>query len=153
MVIHDPQYFPQFPEPPESRTYVHDACGQGTTVDGWILDALSNPYRGVSGTMCAHCDQGVPLKRVAWAETGESIADYRKRMKQLVPASFRRRRWLVAAACVAGGLLLGVAGSYPFWTPRDVLPAVVGGAVGLVAGLALTIVAAPMPKIEYRAYV
>jgi hypothetical protein len=85
--------------------------------------------------MCCACNKGVPLKEVSWADTGETIADYRRRHRREAPPALKMAGWLLplifgligaaigylieprkpggAAGGFVGGLLLGIA----FLTP------------------------------------
>jgi hypothetical protein len=72
--------------PPDSRPYVHDRCGEVTVVSGGDFSRLANPFTFVSQTYCASCQRMVGLRSVAWADTAEPIAAYRRRLRGAAPA-------------------------------------------------------------------
>jgi hypothetical protein len=144
--------FPMFDRVPERRSYTHIGCGGGTTVDGWILQALCNPYRYVSATKCARCGGDVPLKQVAWTDTGEPIAAYRKRLKPLIPAGKRNLVSLLRFGLIAAGLVMGLAASYPFWSVRSVAPPFLGFLGGCALGITLAMLLVKTPKVEFRLF-
>ena len=80
-------------EPPVRRAYKHFACGCETAAAGDALVLLECPFRPVDSTLCAHCDDYAPLDQVAWSDSGEVIADYRRRVYSSV--SFWRRVYLM----------------------------------------------------------
>ena len=59
-------------------------------VDGEHYVGLCHPYFGfVPTTRCVRCDRQGPLRDFTWADTGESISDYRRRIRAAVPAHWR----------------------------------------------------------------
>jgi hypothetical protein len=70
---------------PSWRAYRHSACGSTTVVSGDDYVLLECPFRPVSGTFCCGCKRFVPLDEVKWADSGETIAAYRKRVASTVP--------------------------------------------------------------------
>lgn len=70
--------------PPLSRTYRHRGCGGCTIVSGDDYVLLECPFRPVSGTFCAACNNFVPLEHVEWEDSRELISAYRQRVKASV---------------------------------------------------------------------
>src|SRR5690349_10190035 len=97
----DPQSYRKFPYPPESRAYVHlGTCGGVTQVSGNILKILCQPDRLAASTICSKCNRDVRMRDVAWADTSEPIADYRARMKRIIPRGVRVRTRLLQYLCI-----------------------------------------------------
>ena len=122
-------------EVPRSRTYLHSKCGQGTTVSGDNFAYLSDPFLFCWGTYCAHCKTYRGLGAFVWADTGESLAARRRRLRRGCPRGVKVWGWflgplLVAAAgAVVGWLAIGrppegpIAGACIGWLPAvGVLP-------------------------------
>jgi hypothetical protein len=78
--------------PNVSRAYRHRGCGEVTVVSGDDLVLLECPFRPVESTVCCRCEGYVPLDSVEWADSGELISTYRRRVKASVP--FLRRLFL-----------------------------------------------------------
>ena len=68
-----------------TRAYQHAECGGETVVSGDDYVMLECPFRPVDSTYCCGCEQFVPLSSVVWIDTGECVADYRKRVYDSVP--------------------------------------------------------------------
>jgi hypothetical protein len=68
-----------------ARAYRHNACGEETVVSGDDYVLLECPFRPVDATYCCGCSQMVPLDAVAWSDSQENIAAYRKRVHASVP--------------------------------------------------------------------
>ena len=149
----DPGSYPKFPYPPESRAYVHlGTCGGVTQVSGAILKILCQPDRLAGATICSKCNRDVRMRDVAWADTSEPIADYRARMKRIIPTGTRVRTRLLQYLSVLGGMIGGLAISYPFWSMRSIAPPFIGFTLGLLAGFAAVYFFFRLPKIDYRVY-
>ena len=119
----------------DSRAYVHKECGGVTVISGFQFGRITNPFDVVPQTYCAGCEKYVSLKKVAWVETGEVIAAYRRRMRATAPAALRLLTSYLAMLIYTA---LGAAIGSLF--PADKAPAwLIGGAVGF----ALAIVAIP----------
>lgn len=98
----------EFDETPDGRPYIHDKCGEATVVSEGHFAHICDPFRPCTGTFCVTCNGFFPLTEVRWADTDESISDYRERMKQLTPAPLRV--WRSGVGCLVGlvvGLLVG----------------------------------------------
>lgn len=78
-------------EPWLARTIVHAGCGE-TIVSGVDYVLLECPFRQVPAVRCDCCGEDVPLSSVAWSDTGENVAEYRRRIKESVP--FWQRAYL-----------------------------------------------------------
>jgi hypothetical protein len=149
----DPQTYAKFPHPPESRAYVHlGTCGGVTQVSGNILRILCRPDSSASSTICSKCNRDVRMRDVAWADTSEPLADYHKRMKRIIPSGVRVRTRLLQYFSILGGMIGGLAISYPFWSMRTIAPPFIGFTAGLVAGFAAVFLFFRLPKIDYRVY-
>jgi hypothetical protein len=133
---------------PDSRPYVHERCGQVTLVSGDDFSRLANPFTFVSQTYCVACGAFVSLRSVAWADTGESIAAYRRRLRAEAPLSVKLAGWLLGPLA---GLLIG-AGVGWLITPQDLKGPVVGGVAGLVlaAGFLMPLLSRWVGGVDYR---
>ena len=91
-------------EIPDSREYVHDACGGVTVISGREFTRLASPFEMCTGTYCACCRKMVELRSVAWADTGEPISEYRRRHWNDSPP-IQRPLALIIGAPLAGSIL------------------------------------------------
>jgi hypothetical protein len=132
--------------------YLHRQCGSLTEISGHNFLRLANPFAVVSETICSGCGKAVPIRQVEWADTGENIAAYRRRLRSAMPLG-RRLFFLslgfVSGAVVgflcgfAGGLLMiGPVGNRPWWLQESGL---IGGGVGAFAGSMLGSQLLPAP--------
>jgi hypothetical protein len=142
-----------FDETPLSRTYVHLGCKGRTVVSGWAFAAICNPIamRRVISTICSACQREDLIDRFVWDDTGESISDYRTRLRSLVPQEFKKRRSLrycCLVLCTLGG------GAVPVWLYGDDagLGIFAGLIIGFITGLLLRSVIPKPPDIEFRRY-
>ncbi len=133
---------------PDSRPYIHDKCGQITVISGYQFKRITNPFEFIlSQTYCAGCQKVVRLKTVAWADTGETISRYRRRMWRTSPLAIRLLSWYIGPlAAAALGISLGML------FPGQKVPApFVGGVSGFI--LALTVMPLFLSwtwRIDYR---
>lgn len=72
-----------------SRSYVCRHCGGVTQVGGEEFARVTNPFTFVFQTYCASCDQHLALHEFTWENTGENLADFRKRMRRKTPPKVR----------------------------------------------------------------
>jgi hypothetical protein len=86
---------------PNWRAYHHAACDGVTVVSGDDYVLLECPFRPVTGTFCCSCRRLVPLDAVRWADSGELISAYRKRVAAAVP--FWRKVYLTLFATAYEG--------------------------------------------------
>ena len=143
---------PTFPSPPASRAYVHRACGSVTVVDGEDFQGLCHPYLGlVPTTRCVHCNKQGPLRDFTWADTGESISDYRKRLRAAAPAHWRVIHPLTKLLVLVLPVLGFLAGR-AIATERTVLLPAIGVVVGLVVGAMAFGIGVAMHDRDYRVY-
>jgi hypothetical protein len=95
--------------------YYHEACGGSTKISPDIVRMItSDPFRLIVSTYCSGCRRFVGLGSVEWPETGETVADFRARLRsQMHPFLIIVRLLLgpLAVALIAGlvGLLTGKA--------------------------------------------
>lgn len=130
-----------------ARVYVHRGCGGSTEIAGEYFSQLANPFALCRETTCASCKKDVKLKDVYWADTGEDIASYRRRLRSQAPAGAKVFGVLGPMAVAA----IGFGGGWLF-KPHDLaLP------VAAALGVGLFFWAALMPplirlfwKIDYR---
>jgi hypothetical protein len=136
---------------PTSRVYVHRRCGGATVVDGDDFAALCNPFSIAKETYCCTCQGFDELSAFTWEDTGESISQYRQRMKRLVPdgkgpAFGGIMAFLAFFACMAAAVAL----SFVIPDGRKNLNCALGGLiVGLVAAL-ITYLKFADPGIDFR---
>lgn len=101
-------------EAPASREYVHDRCGGRTKLLEMDYPDYCDPFAWLTKAYCIHCGASVPLTDVRWADTGETLAECRRRLRELTPRPLRRwRTWL--------GQFLGAVGGFALWFPLSVL--------------------------------
>lgn len=103
---HDPD---DTPRKVVSRVYVHNGCGGETVISGNDFDRLANPFGFGGSTLCCACRRYVRLKDVAWADTGEPISEYRRRLRSSAPLSLKLFGWLF------GPVLFMAIGAVVFW--------------------------------------
>jgi hypothetical protein len=134
---------------PDSRPYVHDRCGQITVVSGHDFSRLANPFAFVSQTYCVVCQTFVSLRSVAWADTGESIAAYRRRLRAEAPMSLKLVGWGIGPLVCAG---LG-AGIGWLFTPNQSKGPLIGGVTALIlaVGGLMLVLSRWVWGIDYRA--
>lgn len=129
------------PSPPTERVYLHTRCGSLTQIGGHNFLRLANPFTTVSETICCGCGRAVPIRQVEWADSGENLKAYRRRLRAATPLGrrlfFRSLGPIVGAAVgflcgFAGGLLMiGPVGNRPWWLQDSGL---IGGGVTAFAG-------------------
>lgn len=146
MSARPPEAYEEAEETPNSRVYVHKRCGTATLVSGDDFRRLVDPFSPVQVTYCASCRKMESLDKVAWSDTGEPIAAFRRRLRDATPRSlllFNRIAPFVAAVLCAGiGWL---------FTPHRSLGPLAGGITGLVT---LALLANPIGRmfwgVDYR---
>jgi len=67
-----------------SRAYEHESCHAVTVASGDDLVRLECAFRPLDGTYCCRCETFADLDEVRWADTGETISAYRRRLKKSV---------------------------------------------------------------------
>ena len=118
----------------KSRVYVHAECDGATQISGWDFTRLADPLWPTNETYCSDCGKFVALDSVAWADTGETVAAYHKRLMKEMSWAFILAP-LVSALLVAlptglGAMLVGN-------EKNAVGLAVFVGAIGLIPGSAV----------------
>ena len=124
---------------PTSRVYIHHACGQGTEVGGSDFTHLADPFRPCSKTFCVSCRCMVPLHDVRWVETGETVADYRRRVRTTMPPG---ERLFYQGTGPAVGLVLGLVGGVLWSVVMASPPGAGGGGGGKATGLIAVVLGA-----------
>src|SRR5262245_39389455 len=97
--------------PPAERVYVHRTCGTLTEVSGYDFQRLTNPFTMVPGTICVGCGRAVPIRQVEWADSGENVAAYRRRLRAAMPLV---RRLFFHGLGPTVGALVGYACGFAF---------------------------------------
>jgi hypothetical protein len=115
-----------------SRTYIHKhrGCGRPTIIRGVLFRATANPFAMDSGTtMCAGCGREVRYQDVVWQDTGETLADFRRRLRREAPLMVKVTAFLVGPLLFA---LLGW-GVYRYFRPGEFLglPVAIIGGIGI----------------------
>jgi hypothetical protein len=131
--------------PPAARTYRHRPCGTLTQISGQSFLRLANPFAVAHETICCGCGRAVPIRDVEWADTGENVAAYRKRLRSETPLGLRVffgllgpvLGALIGFACgyVGGLLMIGTVGNRPWWLQWE--SGLIGGLVAAFAGCLL----------------
>jgi len=103
-------------------------CGGNTRVDGHEFLVLADPFSFVTKTMCSVCLEYPELDQVAWSDTDETIANYRRRVRsELLPLA---RVWAYAVGPLVGALIGSIVGAC--WPPHrtpEIITGVIGGAI------------------------
>ncbi len=130
-----------------SRVYVHRGCGGSTQITGESFSQLANPFALCRETTCASCKKDVKLKDVYWADTGEDIASYRKRLRAQAPAGVKIFGVLAPLVGVALGFGVG-----RLFKPNELpIPIIVGLGVGLfIWGALMPPLIRLFWKVDYR---
>jgi hypothetical protein len=114
------------------RVYYHPACGGSTRISDDIVRMLvSDPFRPITSTLCAGCRRDVRLHAVEWPETGETVAQFRSRLRwEMHPLLIAVRLMLGPLAVTLFGALLGTL----FNLRHPTTGAFTGGFIGLLLG-------------------
>ncbi len=139
---------------PPGRMYLHTRCGSRTRVSGGDYTHICDPFWPCTSTYCCKCAGFAPLTEVVWADTGETVAAYRRRLAAETPGLLKIWRagggFLVGAALGAGiALLVALVAQ----VQRQQLVGIVSGgaAVGaLVCYFVGTIILNRVHGIDYR---
>jgi hypothetical protein len=143
------------PRSPTARVYRHQTCGSLTEISGHNFLRLANPYAVVGETICCGCGTAVPIRDVAWADTGENVAAYRRRLRAAM--ALGRRLFFGSLGPVVGALagflcgyasgllIIGPVGNRPWWLQAS---GFIGGAVAAFAGLQLGAQLLPAPMMR-----
>jgi hypothetical protein len=144
--------------PPTGRVYRHQECGSLTQISGRNFLRLANPFAVVGETICCGCGRAVPIRQVAWADTGENVAAYRRRLRAAMPLG--RRLFFAALGLVVGALtgflcgyaggvlMIGPMGNRPWWFQESGL---IAGGIGAFAGclLGAQLIPAPLMRLVW----
>lgn len=115
-------------EPQESRVYVHERCGGETEISGNDFSRVANPFCFVSQTYCSNCGSWVNLGGVSWADTGEAISAYRRRLRRRAPLKVKLIAWVLTPIL---GALIGAPLAWFF----DRKTFIAAGIAGVVAAI------------------
>jgi hypothetical protein len=130
------------PRLPTARAYRHQQCGSLTEISGNDFLRLANPFSVVGQTICCTCQRAIPIRQVTWADTGENVATYRKRLRRAMPLG--RRLFFSCLGSIIGAiagflcgyligfLIIGPVGNRPWWMQASGL---IGGTIAAFAGL------------------
>jgi hypothetical protein len=118
---------------PNGRVYVHRRCGGHTKVSGGDYTHICDPFWPCTSTYCCQCSGFAPLSEVRWADTGETVAAYRRRVRSETPAMIQV--WRYGVGLVPGGLagaILGLLVALLTDAPNKSLAgfAIIGGLIG-----------------------
>ncbi len=69
----------------EGRAYQHRECGGETGVTEEHFEAMVDPFHRVITSWCHGCNDFVPIGELQWADTGEDMVKYRKRLRKATP--------------------------------------------------------------------
>ena len=133
----------------DRRVYIHVDCDGETVISGFDFERVANPFAFVSQTYCAACENYAGLGRFCWADTGENIRVYRRRMRRLAPLSLKLCCYVVAPL-VGAALAAGV--GYAIADERG-KGALVGAITAILfVPILITPLVAWMWGIDYRQY-
>ena len=105
---------------PESRAYRHLKCRQETVVSGQPFEVVSNPMSSMERTMCSTCGAMFPIAEFAWADTGETLADYYARhTRSATPAQRFLCSKTFMVALIATCAIAAAIAVYVFVAPND----------------------------------
>lgn len=101
-----------------SRRYVHLDCGEVTEIKGPEFTATADPFNEIVVTQCASCGHEDLIGNFQWEDTGENIAEYIARYREMIPDDVREEfleacghsatiRRVVIGAVI--GIVLGIA--------------------------------------------
>lgn len=93
----------------EGRYYEHRGCGVQTGVTEEHFDAMADPFHRVVSSWCHGCNDFVPIGELRWADTGEDMVKYRKRLWQATPPVLRA--WRLGLGAGVGGLVAALLGA------------------------------------------
>jgi hypothetical protein len=117
------------PQEPDGRVYLHAECGQQTLVSGNDFSRLANPFSLVTQTFCVSCRRHAPLGEVSWADTGEVIRDYRRRLRAEAPGTLKLFSWFLGPLA---GALPGVALAWFLAPDKLLVGSLIFGLIGAV---------------------
>lgn len=92
---------------PWQRDYVHRSCGGQTRVAGVDLEALLEPFVFCTSTKCAVCGRYDRLANFTWADSGETVAARRQRLRAACPPALKVCGWFIVPLVAAAGGALG----------------------------------------------
>ena len=136
---------------PDGRPYVHQKCGEATTISGSDFRSICNPFELVGGTMCVQCNDFRPLREFAWVDTGEAIDQYRARVRAMFPGHGLKRR-LIGLGSIVGGTVLGTFAGVPFASMRSIAAPAIGCLVGFVLGTVVAVRDRVKHQVDGRRY-
>lgn len=87
----------------DSRPYRHVACGGVTMAEGKTFQIICDPLMPLVQIDCDQCEAEIKLKDLAWADTGETLSDYRRRLRETLPGFVRA--WAMGMGFAIGGII------------------------------------------------
>ena len=112
----------------QGRVYVHKTCGGETRITEQHFAGLCNPFEPCSGTICAACGMIDSTKGFNWADTGELVSEYRKRLRR--EASGVAMLWAYLLSPAIGAAIGGWVG-ITFFNKAPTTDALLGGGIGV----------------------
>lgn len=94
---------------PNSRTYFHKRCREATTVSDNDFTHITHPFIRCTGTYCCTCRKHDSLTEFTWVETGETIKEYRRRMRAESPPFLKF--WGYGGGALVCGCICGILGA------------------------------------------
>jgi hypothetical protein len=114
------------------HVYYHPDCGGSTRISDDVVRMLvSDPFRPITSTLCAGCRRYVSLHSVEWPETGETVAQFRFRLRwEMHPLLIAVRLFLGPLAVTLFGAVVGAL----FNLRHPATGLFTGGLIGLLLG-------------------
>lgn len=134
---------PRSSDPNAPVRYVHGRCQSSTLPTQETFFPICDSFQACEGVYCQACQAYVPLEEVTWEDTGESLADFRRRLEANVPRIVRLwRGWLGFVPGALLGLAIGWLVFQTLKLPRAKESLAIGGGAGaaivyVVGGLLL----------------
>jgi len=147
-----------FANTPYSRPYTHIACGGATVITDDHFARLCNPFDDVvERTTCATCGQSDKIDQFKWADTLENIADYRARIRALIPPDAVPKRalrnLLIIGISTAVGALIGIAINPIFDDPEHrPIGQMLGAMIAFFGSAGVVLVLVRKERLDFRRF-
>jgi len=122
----------------QSRSYIHEECGEETEVSGSEFEVMSNPFAEMVQTQCSYCEEMDSIFAFSWADTGESLPDYYERHRKNIPEEELEKTSY--AAVIRSAVVGGVIGAVFALILGGILGATVGLWTGIISGVIALVV-------------